>query len=433
MNNTKNKFGVCAVGILAFVIGIFAVSFTANARMDTIQFGNPTQLNANYSCSNALYGTHGTYWGKLAGAGTTRTTYTDRTAYTYACSPNHTSNASGAVITASQTLRAATAQTVGLIANRINAVRTAALREENGLALTALSLSDDLKKGQIGLSGGNSKKGVGVWVQGRFSDIESTNASTNFDGDIYTILMGVDKSFKKGRFLIGLSAGYEEQDFDTAFNKGTMSGDGYIVAPYASLNIGKGFSLDATGGYANLDYDMTRGDPANGEVFTSTTDGDRIFAAGGLTYNEIVQKSKGILRYSYRAGVNYSREKKAGFTETGTTGTTVVVGSTSTNLKQATFGLETGFKFKRVEPFVRVNGEYDLSKSDAHKVAVSTTAFNKGSAQVAASDDSFGVRMGGGLNIWLGDRATAMIAGDTVYGRDNYQETSGTARFRLNF
>ena len=159
MNRKISSFiNLTKLGVLALVLGLFATISTSQARMDTVQFGNPTQLDQNYSCSDALYGTSGTYWGKVDGSGTTLTTYTDRTAYTYACSPNHTSNASGAVVTATMTLRAATAQTVGLIAGRINAVRVASLRQEKALALTSLSLSPDLKKGQVGLAGGMSSK-----------------------------------------------------------------------------------------------------------------------------------------------------------------------------------------------------------------------------------------------------------------------------------
>ena len=72
-----------------------------------------------YSCADPLYGTNGTYWAEAT------VTYPNRSDYTASCSNGHSSNASGSVITASQTLRAATAMTVGLISKRIDAVRTA--------------------------------------------------------------------------------------------------------------------------------------------------------------------------------------------------------------------------------------------------------------------------------------------------------------------
>ena len=427
------SINLTSLGVLTLMLGLFAIIFTSPANAADPQFGSPTTLNANYSCSDATYGTSGSYWGKVDGSGTTLVTYTDRSTYSYSCQTNHTSNASGAVVTATMTLRAATAQTVGLIANRINAVKTAALREEMGLSLTSLSLSPDLQKGEFGLAGGNSKKGVGVWIQGRFSDIESDNASTTFDGDIVTTLFGIDKTFKNGKVLVGISAGYEDQDFTTTFNKGTLDGDGFIVAPYVSINAGKGWSIDATAGYADMDYDMTRKDPVNSEKFTSSTDGDRTFLSASANYDKLTKKSKGIFRLGLRLGVSHAEEEKDAHTETGTTGTTVSVAATDTDLTQLKFGAETGFRFKAIEPFINFSGEYDVSKSDAPKVAVSTTAFNLKSAQTAAADDNWGARLGGGLNIWFGDRATAMIGADTVLGRDDYSETSGTARFRLNF
>jgi hypothetical protein len=74
-----------------------------------------TSLNA-YSCYDAVYGESGSYF-----AGNSY--YGVRSDYTTSCQAGNTSNASGSVVTATQTLQAATAQTVGVISARISTAK----------------------------------------------------------------------------------------------------------------------------------------------------------------------------------------------------------------------------------------------------------------------------------------------------------------------
>ena len=93
------------------------------------------------SCSNPTYGSSGTY----------------STSSNAACSSGNTQNAPGTVVTGTATLRAATAQTFGLISGRIAAARTAANEQ------TPIEFSGTLDNGLVGLSAGDddNKWGVG--------------------------------------------------------------------------------------------------------------------------------------------------------------------------------------------------------------------------------------------------------------------------------
>jgi len=223
---------------------------------------------------------------------------------------------------------------------------------------------------------------------------------------------------------VGIAAGMEDQDFTTTFNNGTIDGDGFMVSPYVSFNLNKAFSVDAAIGWANMDYDTTRKDAITSEKFTGSTDGDRFFYSAVLNYNKLKKVKRGQLRLGLNAGINHSEEDKDAYTETGTTGQTVAVAASDTDVTQAKVGAEVGFLFKKVEPFVNGTWEWDTSKSDAPKV---------GAAQTQPTEDDSGYRLGGGLNVFLGRRATATIMYDAVYGRSDYEEHSGTARLRLDF
>ena len=238
-------------------------------------------------------------------------------------------------------------------------------------------------------------------------------------------MFGIDKTFKNGKVLVGIAAGFESQDFTTTFNNGTLEGDGIMITPYASVTLGKGFSVDVAGGMADMDYDTSRKDPATGELIKGTTDGDRLFASGSVNFNKLFKKKKGTLRIGLNAGMNYSKEEKDAYIEDWQASTTTTdVGKSKTYVTQAKFGAEAGFMYKRIEPFVNVAGEWDVSKSSVLTV---------GSAQTAPADDDFGIKAGGGVNMILGPKASATISAETVIGREDYKETSGSARLRVDF
>jgi len=419
-----NKFNkISKVTAVAAVAGVFGLALVANSNNANAQGLTLATLDL-YSCTDSTYGQGGTYFTNNEPNGSKSGNYTSRANYTSSCETGNTSNASGAVVTATQTLRAATAQTVGLISSRISQVRSAT-RRNSGLKMTALSLSNDLSNGEIGLAGGNASKGVGVWAQGKFTAVDFTSVSAAFDGNILTGMFGIDKTFAGGKFLIGLGGGFETSDFETTFNRGTVESDGLIIAPYISAMFGNGFSIDATGGYANLDYDTTRKETATNELINGSTDADRFFGSMMLKYNRSKKLSKGSLTYGALLGVSYTEEEKDGFTEVGADGdTSVAVAAQTTEMGQVLFGMTTGMDFGKVEPFLNLTGEFDFEKSDDVTV---------GATQVAISDSDFGLRVGGGLNLRFSPRVSGLVSADSVLLRDDYSEFTGTAKIRIDF
>jgi outer membrane autotransporter protein len=406
------------IGVSAFVLSLVFISNSSHARQE-LAF-TLTSLNA-YSCYDAVYGESGSYF-----AGNSY--YGVRSDYTTSCQAGNTSNASGSVVTATQTLQAATAQTVGVISARISTAKqeSAMRKNSDGLSVTALNLNEDGSRGHIGLAGGNAKKGIGVWAQGKWTEVDYSPAPMAFDGDITTAMFGIDKTFsiKNRRILVGLAAGVEDQDMITKFNTGTVKADGFILAPYVSVNLIKGFSVDATVGMGEIDYDFTRKAASNGEVFSGSTSADRYFGAFMVNFNKSKKFSKGVASIGLTVGMNKSRETKDAYEEKGTTGQIVVKGKNTGSVTQATASAEVGFLFKNFEPFINGKYESDTQKTAAPKV---------GAAQVQPTVDDEGYRIGGGLNLFLGQRGIATIAYEEVMGRSDYEENSVTGRLRFDF
>lgn len=399
------------------ILGAF-VAVAATVALQTDANALITQSGTAYSCSDATYGTSGTYFAALTGT---------RSTYTASCVADNTANAAGSVVTATTTLRAATAQTVGIISSRIAALRKSASKNGSKVTLTSMSLSQDLANGDIGLSGGNATKGLGFWVQGRYTHIDSNASAAKYDGNLISAMIGIDKRFAGDKALVGLSVGYERLDLDTDFNRGNLESDGIVIAPYVAYQINKTFSFEATGGYAFLDYDMDRLDSStNAEKFTAKTQARRAF--GAATLNAQMQKSKAT--FGAKLGATYSHEKKDAFTEVGQ-GTTIVPAGqnvfnakSTTKLGQAIFGVSAAYDAGKAQPFISVTGEYDFNKTKAATVA---------STQTAIADDDFGLRVGAGVNVDVTDNISASLSGDGVFLRDDYKEYSGTVRIRAEF
>jgi Autotransporter beta-domain len=400
-------FSIAKSALLGAAVVMAGVTFAG--RVANAQWFLTTNHFNIYSCNDATYGTSGAYFtnNPLYGTGT-------RGTYTPSCGANQTSNSNAAVITATETLRAATAQTLNIVAGRIAAVRTGSV--QSGMRA---SLQDPDKK-EFGLSGGaHEKGGVGLWAQGAYTRIKNSNSATIFDGNIITGLVGIDKKFVDDRLLVGLSAGYETMSLDTTFNNGNMDSNGFMVVPYASWKLDDIFSLSASGGGAWINYDMDRLDPSNNAKFTGTTDAARYFGAVMLNADKKIEN----VRLGGSLGAAYTREKKDAFTETAGA-VRANVAEQTTRLGQARLGGTVGYDFGLIEPYAGLSGQYDFSKTSLPPV---------GAGQTKPSDDDFGLVPSVGANFKFMPNFTGMIEGSMMLLRDNYKEHTGVARVRVEF
>lgn len=232
-----------------------------------------------------------------------------------------------------------------------------------------------------------------------------------------TGLVCVDKAFKNG-FLVGLSLGYEDTDLDTTFNRGNLDGQGLIVAPYASFDLKKGFSVDASLGYARVEYDQDRLDSqTNVKITANGVDANRYFGTLNLNASKKVKKAN----VGGSLGVLYSHEKRDSFTETGTAGLTAT-SSQSTKVGQARFGVNAGVNLGKFNPYAKITGVYDFTK----------TNISVGASQATPSQDDFGADFTVGVNL-RAKNITGTIEGYTSQFREDWTEYGGTLRLRVDF
>jgi hypothetical protein len=369
-------------------------------------------LNSTYTCTHANYGEGGTY---MLGGEMSMTSYGGtRSSYNAKCAANHTSESASSIVTSRRTLHAATTQTLSLISARIQGLKVAA--RKGGDSPVAMALSDDRKKGAIGISSGDEVLGVGFWAQGAYTWLDDNNVATKWDGNVFSFLVGADYRIDPS-FVVGLSGGYEKTSLDTEFNKGNLDASGMLIAPYATLILDKNFSIDATGGYQWLDYEVDRVNTTTLAKVTGTFNSQRWFSA--VTANADYTLDKTVL-LNGNAGFSYTTESQDAYTESNG----VKVAANDLNLGQALVGARVAYDLDGVIPFISVLGEFDLSKEDAVKVAAS---------QTKVSEDDFGLRVGAGATLNFGPGFTGRIEGQSVLLRENFKEHKALLKFRGEF
>lgn len=358
------------------------------------------QAMAQYSCSNAIYG---------SGSGTYNGTYSQ-------CSANNTSNQASTVATSNAVLKVAAGQSARLIGNRIAGAF--------GSDSPNMQVSANGFTASTGMAAGDMNGKAGLWVSGSLSDVEDENDDTEFDGNIYNTLIGADYQLSSNT-VVGIAVGYENIDIDTQYNgfggnDGNLDGDGYTIAPYVGFKLGQSASADLTVGYSSLDYDTLRYDPVTGNSITGDTEGERYFINAALNGDH---KTAGNWHLRGRTSVFYASEDKDGYTETESTGATIAVDDDETELGQFLVDARFGYMFNMMEPYALAGIEYDFAK-DGQPVAA---------GQTESMDDDFGAKFGGGLDFHLSPNLTGGVEAYTVEFRDDYNEYNVTGGVRLKF
>jgi len=424
--NFGNRNGIGTVKIINFKfwVGVLCaaaalVATSKEAVADPLQYGMNesstgafynlvSTLNATYSCTHANYGEGGTYMTTTQGANSYGGA---RSSYSAGCAAGHTSEAASAVVTSARTLLAATSQSLSLISARIQGVKLAARKSEGGVSM---ALSDNRRKGAIGISSGEEILGVGIWAQGAYTWLDDDNAATKWDGGVYSFLAGADYRVDRD-FLIGLSVGYEKTDLTTEFNGGNLDADGILVAPYAYVMLDKNFNIDVTGGYQWLNYDVDRTD-ITGTKVTGSFDSKRLFGAFTLNADYVVEKDW----YLHgQAGVSYADESQDSYTDSGSQ----VIAENNVALGQGIAGARVAYDLDGLVPFLSVLGEWDFSKDD---VAVAAN-------QLTPDSDDFGLRVGAGADFNLSPTFTGRLEGQSVLLRENFSEHKVLFKFRGDF
>jgi uncharacterized protein with beta-barrel porin domain len=190
----------------------------------------------------------------------------------------NTTEAASTTVTSGQITRQSSAMTSNGIGSRIGSFLSPQVLVEQGAdAERAALFAIDADRTGMAAGGGDGR--LGVWVSGGWSQIEDDLTSTAYDGNLYNGLVGADYQFND-RFLGGLALGYESANIDTTFNAGSIESDGFTIAPYAGYVLNRYLTVDVSGGYSFIDYDMDR--TTGGTRVTGSTDSNRWFLGGNL-------------------------------------------------------------------------------------------------------------------------------------------------------
>jgi hypothetical protein len=79
----------------------------------------------------------------------------------------------------------------------------------------------------------NPNKPFGAFLMGSYSGVGSSQNGGQFHGTIQDIIAGADYKFTPN-FLAGLALGYEMSSITTAYNFGSLKGNGFTVMPYVA-------------------------------------------------------------------------------------------------------------------------------------------------------------------------------------------------------
>lgn len=369
------------------------------------------QATGTYGASG-IYGPNGIYSYMITNQG-----YFKCSVY----SPNNTADQNSSVVTSTAVLKTAAVQAAGLVANRVSSAMNGG---GAGVAMASNGFS-----ASTGANGGDGHTRYGAWVSGSYSDIEDENTSTAYDGNVYTVMGGIDMKVARATIL-GVSVGYENIDVDTAYNQsvatgedGSLEGDGWTVAPYIGVALSPNANANLTVGYTRVSYDTARFDPAVANRITGSTDADRYFVSGAVNGSHMFDDHWHLLG---GGTVFYATEDKDSFTETDkVTGATIAQGSQTTDFGQVVIDARLGYMMKGFEPYALAAAEFDFSKDEA-PVASSQT-------KSSIDDGDFGARFGGGLNLNLGPNVSGQVEAYTVEFREDYNEVTVTGGLRVNF
>lgn len=303
------------------------------------------------------------------------------------CSSN--SNKSSTQVTAVETLKATSAQTAGLIAQRIGSFTGSAPKTATGPF-------------RGGLSGGSKDLGIGVWANGGYSSIQYTKPDSKFNGNVWTGMGGIDYKFTDS-LMVGLAAGYEATKLKTTFNNGNLDATGWTIAPYSLYKFTKNYSVDVSGGFSQINYTTDRLDPLVGTKVTGKTDADRWFVAANM--NGVWAEDA--WRFSAKFGTLWAEESKKAYTESNSVANAALTNS----LGSVNLGGKVGYNLGMVEPFIGGTGRKWLGDANSK-------------ADFLAQ---------GGTMLYIGELAVGTIEVSTPLGDSNLHQVNVVANIRFDF
>ncbi|MEM6490430.1 MAG: autotransporter outer membrane beta-barrel domain-containing protein, partial [Pseudomonadota bacterium] len=253
---------------------------------------------------------------------------------------------------------------------------------------------------QTGAAGQGAPMGVSVWADATWSELQP-EAAGGGDVDAVTAAVGADAQVSDS-LTLGLALFGGVSVSESAEVKTTERSVGF--APYASLELGDGFSLQASAGYSR----------ATGETERAGASGDYTAhrGYGSLEASHYVEFGEASLLSTI--GALYGRSTRGGFTDSGG----LSYGGDRTN---------TGAAHALVQP------GYRLALTDAAAITPYLHAEYRREFAAEAGTQPNSARLGGGARVEAGDGLSGRLEAIRGVGAGGDEETSLRVYFAYDF
>lgn len=318
--------------------------------------------------------------------------------------PREPDEDSSSTVTQDSTSQSGADQVTGIISDRLG---DATGDGTQGSGSTSLNVT--------GMAAGSAAPRGNLWFNAAVTSVDDDHTGANYDGNIYTALIGYD-TIVNAKLLLGIAAGYERVRVDTDYNSGTVEGDAWTIAPYMSYAISDMLSVNAAIGHTWASYDFTHAVSATG-----STDGDRWFGSANL----VAKQTAGQWKLAETLGYFYVTETQDAYTETGVGGLTVA--ESDRHVGQLRIGAKAGYEiatsFGHVTPYVSARAEFDLNKS-ADPILTSGATVSR---------DDKGATFGAGVKAAAGENMTFALEATTTAFRNDYEARMLSATLSFKF
>jgi outer membrane autotransporter protein len=210
-----------------------------------------------------------------------------------------------------------------------------------------------------GMVAGEMGEGLGMWAKafGQSADQDTREGVSGYEADTYGVTVGLDSESIIDDGLLGVSFTYANTDVESDNLTSTDTDvDSYQISLYGTKDLNQGMYVSGMVGYAMNSVDQTRNNVAgSGQTANADFDGDQYMAYAEFGKDYMTNGMK----ITPKALVNYVHADYDGYTETGTSGANLTVGSTDVDV------LELG---------VGVSAEWDLDDGNGNAIRPSLTA-----------------------------------------------------------
>ena len=352
----------------------------------------------------------------------------------------------GTAVVAGDVARLAVNAIVGAISNRIDMAYAA---QSASASATGLSFSNQADG--IAMSANNMVAGLSFWGDYGNSNIENTQTftgvrldSNRYSGDSSAYSIGVDKTF--GKALVGVVVSGISADFKTTFNDGTYEQEIDTYGIYAAYKT-RMLQIDIGFGQGDTTVDTTRRDLGNDKTITGKTTGDVEYSNARVAANFTRGMFTIVPSIAYRTmdidlkAFTDTRPSDIAadivgdgylFTSSNTTVTTTddTIAARTVESETMSVGLTVAANLGKLVPYLDLAYESEDTTAPQYKAEAGTDGT---AADLAASNASSSVKIGGGLNFNLSSQISGSIRGGWVTGRDDWEENYIGANLRVGF